>query len=49
MVTAGQAFSGAILAANKDSWWHAQKQGMGEEKTEEAETENEALLSFFGL
>ena len=37
MVTAGQALSASILAANKDSWMYAQKMGMGEEKAAGAE------------
>ena len=46
MVVAGQAFSGAIMAMNKDSWWAAQKMNMGEKETD---AKTEELLSLFGL
>ena len=49
MVMAGQALSGTIMAMNKKSWWHAQKIGMGEEKSADAEVKTEALLGFFGF
>ena len=49
MVMAGQALTGTIMAMNKKSWWHAQKIGMGEEKSADAEVKTEALLGFFGF
>ena len=37
LIKAGQAVTTAILAFNKENWWHAQKMGMSDEKVAEAE------------